>query len=284
MIIDETIHFLRRTMAIAAVGLLGAYLTGPAIAQAPTATLPTTATQPPSVSLADGYVLGSGDVIEVAVLGRDEYRARVQVQVDGTVQLPYINSLLASNRTLLELRNDVRTKLISGGFFTDPVVSVVVATYASRYVVVLGQVGTPGIVPIDRAYHMSELLARVGGTRDSGADVLTLRRANGEELQLPIERVAIGGGEDDPIVNPGDKVYVGPAEIFFITGQINSKGPLKLAPGMTLQMALAQAGGVTDRGSEKRVKISRKGKFLPDITPSTPIKAGDVISVGERFF
>ena len=38
--------------------------------------------------LADGYILGAGDIIEVAVVGRDEYKARVQIQVDGTVQLP----------------------------------------------------------------------------------------------------------------------------------------------------------------------------------------------------
>lgn len=238
---------------------------------------------PQTVTLSDGYVLGPGDVIEVAVLGREEYHPRVQVQVDGTIQLPYINSIPASNRTVLQLRSDIRAKLVAGGFYTDPAVSVIVATYASRYVVVLGQVSQPGIVPVDRAYRMSELLARVGGPKETGADVLTLRRASGEEIQLPIERVAIGGGDDDPIVNPGDKIYVGAAETFYVSGQVRTGGKLTLAPGMTVQMALAQAGGLTDRGSDKRIKITRKGVVMSG-TLSTPVKAGDVITVGERFF
>jgi polysaccharide biosynthesis/export protein len=269
-----------RLGTIGAVSVVACLWAAPAMSQTP-ATMPKAGT--PTVTLSDGYVLGPGDVVEIAVLGRDEYRPRVQVQVDGTIQLPYIDSIQASNRTVLQLRGDVRSKLIAGGYYTDPAVSVIVVTYASRYVVVLGQVGTPGIVPVDRAYRLSELLARVGGPKETGADMLVLRRASGEEIKLPFERVAIGGGDDDPIVNPGDKVYVGPAETFYVSGQVRSGGKLTLAAGMTVQMALAQAGGLTDRGSDKRIKITRKGQVISG-TLATPVLPGDVITVGERFF
>ena len=96
----------------------------PAPAAAPAATTPT-----PTISLADGYVLGVGDTIEVSVLGRAEFAARVQVQVDGTIQLPYLKSVPASNMTVLKLREDIRRRLQAGGFYTDPVVNVVVASY-----------------------------------------------------------------------------------------------------------------------------------------------------------
>jgi len=130
---------------------------------------------------------------------------------------------------------------------------------------------------------MSELLARVGGPKDTGANMLTLRRANGEEIKLSFERVAIGGGDDDPIVNPGDKIYVGAAETFYVSGQVRAAGKLTLAAGMTVQMALAQAGGLTDRGSDKRIKITRKGQVIAGDL-ATPVLPGDVITVGERFF
>ena len=260
-----------RALCLAIVAMVGGMAgSSIAVAQSSSAPVPVATPAASTLTLSDGYVLGPGDVVEVSVLGRDEYKGRVQVQVDGSIQLPYIKSLMATNRTVLQLRGDIRAKLVEGGYYTDPVVSVIVATFASRYVVVLGQVGNPGIVPVDRAYHMSELLARVGGPKDSGADVLTLRRANGEEIQLPIERVAIGGGADDPIVNPGDKVYVGAAPTFYISGQVKGPGKLPLSQGMTVQMALAQAGGVTDRGSEKRIKITRAGAVLNSVTPLTP--------------
>lgn len=237
----------------------------------------------PAISLGDGYVLGIGDVIEVALVGPGDYSARVQVQNDGTVPLPYIGSIEVKDKTVLQVRDAVARKLLEGGYYKDPVVSVVVATYASRYVVVLGQVGTPGIVPIDRAYRLSEVLARVGGTRETGADIVTLRRPDGQELNLPIERVAIGGVDSDPPVNPGDKIYVGPAPTFYIYGQVRTAGNYKVAPGMTVRMALGQGGGLTDRGSEKKVKLFRGGEEVK-IDMTTQIKGGDVLVVGERFF
>ena len=61
---------------------------------------PATAELAKTVSFADGYVIGTGDVIEVAVLGRQDFSGRIQVQVDGTVQLPLIGDVPAANRTV----------------------------------------------------------------------------------------------------------------------------------------------------------------------------------------
>lgn len=249
----------------------------PALAQAPAAAAP-------AVSLTEGYVLGPGDVVEVSVLGRDEFRPRVQVQVDGTIQLPFINTLQAQNLTVLQLRERVRQQLKDGGYYADPVVAVNVATYASRYVIVLGEVGAPGLVPVDRAYRVSEILARVGGAKDNGADVLSLRRASGEELTLNLRAIATGGDADDPIVNPGDKLFVPTAETFYIYGQVTAPGTYKVDRDMSLRKALARGGGLTSLGSEKRVKVFRGGEEIVRFKPNDMIKGGDVVVVGERFF
>jgi polysaccharide biosynthesis/export protein len=238
----------------------------------------------PSVSLSDGYVLGPGDVIEVSLLGREDYKARVQVQTDGTIQLPYLNSIPVANKTVLQLREDIASGLKRGGFFTSPLVSITVATYASRYVVVLGEVTNPGVVPIDRAYRASEILARVGGAKATASDTLTIRRASGQELQLPVERIAVGSAADDPVVEPGDKIYLAAAPTFYIYGQVNAPGTFKVQPGMTLRMALAQGGGLSDRGSEKRIKVFRAGKEITRQGLDATVMGGDVIVAGERFF
>lgn len=234
--------------------------------------------------LAEGYVLGKGDVVEVVVLGRDEFRPRVQVQNDGTIQLPFLGSVPAAEKTVLTLRDDVTKALKSGGYYANPIVNVAVVSYASRYVIVLGEVGAPGLVPIDRAYRVSEILARVGGPRDSGADTLSIRRANGEEIQLALRDIATGTTDQDPFVNPGDKLFVPPAKTFYIYGQINAPGTYKVEREMTLRMALARSGGMTSMGSEKRVKVFRDGTEIKKFNINDPIKGGDVIVVGERFF
>lgn len=236
------------------------------------------------VSMADGYVLGVGDVVEVSVLGREEFNPRVQIQNDGTLQLPFLGTVKASDLTILQFRENVRQALIRGGYYASPVVNVAVASYASRYVTVLGEVATPGIVPIDRSYHLSEILARVGGPRGTASDQVKVTRENGEELELSIRESATSGGDKDPEISPGDKIYVPAAKTFYIYGQVNAPGTYQIDRDMTLRKALARGGGLTPMGSEKRVKVFRNGEEIKKFDPSEPIIDGDVVVVGERFF
>lgn len=272
------------------------FLAGQAVAQDQgSASVPPIAAAPPppaaaaapaagALTLNEGYVLGAGDIIEVSIIGRNDFSGRVQVQVDGTVQLPYISTIPAANRTILQFRDDVKNALVAGGYFANPAVQVVVASYASRNVTVLGEVATPGIVPVDRAYRVSELLARVGGARATAADDITLTRSSGEVLTLDIRTVSTGGPDQDPIVNPGDKLFIAAAEQFYIYGQVNGPGTYKVDRAMTLRMALARGGGLTPLGSERRVRVIRDGQEIRTFRLNDPVRGGDVIVVGERFF
>ena len=54
---------------------------------------------------------------------------------------------------------------------------------------------------------------------------------------------------------------------------------------MTVRMAIAKAGGLTETGSEKKVKINRKGEKLKDVKiDGTIVEPGDILTVGERLF
>ncbi len=250
-----------------------------------TAPAPAPAKAPASpVTLNDGYVLGVGDVVQVSVLGRAEYDVRAQVQTDNTIQLPYIGNISATSKTILQLRDEVRQKLLSGGYYSDPAVNVSVVTYASRYVIVLGEVGSPGIVPIDRAYRMSEIIARAGGSKGGAVDEITLTRANGQIINLSMQAVATSADDADPIVNPGDKVYVAPPKTYYIYGQVASPGNYTIDRGMTLQKAIARSGGLGSLGSIHRITITRDGKEIKKFPLSGVIQDGDVIVIGERFF
>lgn len=254
---------------------------GPALAQAPARG--TAAAPAPATTLSDGYVLGPGDVIEVNVLGREEFRPRVQVQVDGTVQLPYLHSVKAAELTIIQFREQVNKLLREGGFYTDPVVNVAVVSYASRYVTVLGEFGTPGLVPVDRLYRVSEILARAGGAKPTAGDEILLRRADGQELRLQVADVARGGANEDPYVQPGDKLFLAAAPIYYIYGQVGAPGAYKVERGMTVRMALARGGGLTERGSASKVSVYRKGQKVK-ANMDMQLSDNDTIFVGERFF
>lgn len=231
----------------------------------------------------EGYILGAEDVVQVDVLGRSDFSAKSKVGTDGRIQLPLLGAIPASNRTVLQLRNEIRVALQKGGFFTQPIVEVQVSSYASRYVTVLGAVATPGLIPVDRAYRLSEILARVGGVRESGADYLTVRTKTGER-NYTVKDLATGNESLDPYVQPGDKIYSPTADIFYIQGQVKSPGNFRLTPKMTLSMALARGGGITDLGSSSSIKITRNNAEMRVRDLNAEILPNDIIDVGEGWF
>jgi polysaccharide export outer membrane protein len=234
-------------------------------------------------TLAQEYVLGPGDVVEVSVLGREDFRTRTRVRPDGTILLPFLGEVAAGNRSTTELGQAVQTALRSGGYYANPVVNVEIVSYASRYITVLGSVTTPGLVPIDRAYRLSEIIARVGGAREGGADYVILTNASGEERRFTIEAIATGTASEDPFVAPGDKVYVPKAQQFFIYGQVTNPGAFPIMPEPTLRKGVAAGGGVSATGTHRRIKVYRGGRQV-ELGLTDAIQPGDVIVVGERLF
>lgn len=232
-----------------------------------------------------GYVIGPDDVIEVSVLGQPEFTTRARVRTNGAIALPFLGELTVSGQTAITLSQLVAGKLKAGGYYASPVVNVDIVGFSSRYVIILGDIAQPGLQPVDRAYRLSEVIARAGGLRESGADFVLLRRQTGEELKVPFVTLASGGMDQDPLVEPGDKIYVPSAELYYIYGQVGAPGqyPIKGNTAMTVRMALARAGGIGPNGSAKRIKVFRNGEETK-IKMDEPIKPGDVLVVGERLF
>jgi polysaccharide export outer membrane protein len=236
------------------------------------------------VAAGEEYRLGTGDVVEVNLLGREDFKTRSRIRPDGSILLPFLGSVTAAQRTPTELGEAVAGALRSGGYYASPVVSVDIVSYASQYITVLGAVANPGLVPIDRAYRLSEIMARVGGIRAGGADHVVLRPATGAEQRYAMKTLATGDASQDPLVSPGDKVYVPDAELFYIYGEVNAPGAYPMMAEPTLRKALARGGGVKATGTHRRVKVYRQGQQVraPDL--AVAVRPGDVIVVGERLF
>ncbi|MGF9692656.1 MULTISPECIES: polysaccharide biosynthesis/export family protein [unclassified Rhizobium] len=73
----------------------------------------------------------------------------------------------------------------------------------------------------------------------------------------------------------------------FVMGEVGRPGQYSYVPGMTVQNAVAIAGGFTPRGNQRDVDVTRKlnGRSLTGRTTiSSPVLAGDTIYVRERLF
>ena len=238
----------------------------------------------PAAKVDSGYILGPGDVIEVEVLGQADFgKARVKLQPDGTVPLPAIGTIVAGGRTVQQLASQIEQKLVQAQYYKNPTVNVDIVSYASRYVIALGAVAQPGLVPIDRPYRLSEVIARVGGLKDGAADYVVLTSANGLQQKISVDALSRGGPGADPMVSPNDKLFVPTAETFYIYGQVNAPGAYPISERMTVRQALARGGGLTAMGSEGRLTVYRGGTKLR-LSLDSLLRPGDTIVVGERLF
>ena len=139
---------------------------------------------PPVVSESSQYPLGPQDVIEYNVLGTND-RVRSRIDADGTIQTNLGGRMTAAGRTPRELGIEIAKALKAGGFYADPVVNVEILGYGSRYVTALGSFVSPGLVPLNREFHLSEILARIGGVRADAADYVIVRSDGAPGQALP---------------------------------------------------------------------------------------------------
>ena len=86
-------------------------------------------------------------------------------------------------------------------------------------------------------------------------------------------------------IRDGDTIFVPKAERFFVVGLVRNPGSYALEPNMTVLQALSLAGGVTERGSSRRLRVTRvvdgKRKEI-DVKATDLVEAGDTITVRQR--
>lgn len=89
------------------------------------------------------------------------------------------------------------------------------------------------------------------------------------------------------LVNPSVNISVLEFRPFFIGGEVRSPGSYPVQPGLTIDKAIALAGGLTDRASIRRIFIVKSGQSSTDKLKgslSDVVGPGDTINIQEGFF
>jgi polysaccharide biosynthesis/export protein len=87
--------------------------------------------------------------------------------------------------------------------------------------------------------------------------------------------------------DPSVAVEIDTYRPFFVLGEVTFPGQYPYVPNMTVENAIAIAGGFTPRASKDRVTVTRKLQGVPTRTKLPlryPLRPGDTIEVSERWF
>jgi polysaccharide biosynthesis/export protein len=249
----------------------------------------------PTVAVSDDrrlVQLGPGDQITLEVYGQPDMNSTLYVGDDGTISVPLAGQVKVSGLTPVIAAKRVESALISGQFLVAPHVTIALLVGKSQRVSVLGEVRTPGRYSIDPNTSVFDLLAQAGGTTQDSADVIDVSRteADGRVTHYTIDLKASdrNGATSAQKLESGDEIMVPRAEQFYIYGEVTTPNKYRIERGMTVVEAIARAGGVTPRGSERRVDIKRIGKdgnyVVRHAKASDLVEPNDVIRVKESIF
>jgi polysaccharide export outer membrane protein len=240
-----------------------------------------------------GETLGPGDLIRVVVFQRPELTTEARISAQGTLVVPLVGEVPVVGRTPTQAGAAIAERLRKGQFVIRPQVSVNLVEVRSRRVSVLGYVARPGSFGLDgTTLTLSDALAQAGGIDKDGSDtviVMTRRNGRSEKLEIDVPAIYLTGNlSHDVELASGDTVFVPSAPVFYIYGAVQRPGEYRLQAHTSVRNAITLGGGLSPRGTERRVDIHRRmpdGTVKPhDAELSDPVEPDDIIKVGESIF
>jgi polysaccharide export outer membrane protein len=244
--------------------------------------------------------LGPGDVLMISVTPGFEATAAVPVRQrvsdQGTIDLPLVGGIAVKGMTLTEVEAGIKQAYVPN-HYRQAIVNVELVEPDAARVMVLGEVATPGLIPLRRT-ERNLLIAvdRAGGSTKSASGRVVLRR-----LREPNACQALNLRDPNDLrtalamepLQSGDMVYVEPAQpnTVFVGGLVVAGGPQVYPTGtkVTALQALAAAGGPRpdllateatlirrNDGKDVHVKLN-VDRMARGLEPDFELAAGDIL-------
>ena len=243
------------------------------------------------------YIVRLQDVLNITVFNQKDLSGKYTVDSDGTFMFPLVGRVRAGGQVLRDVEQELR-RMLADGYVRAPQIAVSIENARTGTVYVLGEVKTPGTYPLAAETTVLDVLARAGSTTDRASDVALVTRPHGgpvgadglpgpETLKVSLSSLQTGSSALDVQLRDGDRIFIPRVADVYVAGQVKNPGGFALREQLTVLQALALAGGVTDRGSQGRIKIirqvgTRKTELKAALTDL--LKPGDTVVVGERLF
>jgi polysaccharide export outer membrane protein len=247
------------------------------------------------------YLIGAQDQLKISVYDADELTGIYRVDADGFITFPLLNRIAVAGLTLAEFQDRLRT-MLAAGYIRNPQVRVDIEEYKSQSVYVSGEVRAPGEIRMTGTMTLMKALAQTGSPLSSASSELTIARQkrpspggaplgatpppDADVIRVNWRDLETGQSVDVPLQD-GDVIYVGKAQTFYITGYVRTAGSYVLEPGMTVEQAIALAGGLTEKGTFRGIKATRliKGKSTEvQLNVEDRVQPNDVITIKQRWF
>lgn len=244
--------------------------------------------------------LGPGDIVRISVYGQEDLETVARISADGTIAFPLLGAINVGGLSVRDAEQRIADELVSRQLVRDPQVTVFVETSRAaevESVTILGNVSRPGRYPINAmsdagAENVASLIALAGGLNEDAADFLILTRIeDGKARTVKVflrDLLERGDLSQNYVVKQGDIAFVPRMEEFFVYGEVRNPGVYRLRSGMTVIQALSASGGLTERGTDKGIVVTRRSEDGKtgniDVGMNDLLQPDDVLIIKEGLF
>lgn len=177
------------------------------------------------------------------------------VDQKGSIYVPYAGEIPAAARTLPEIQQAIVARLRNRAI--EPQVVVSLDQQHSSVVSVLGDVNTPGVLPLNSVgERLLALVARAGGPKFEAIESYVTLQRDGKRVKVLLSRV---------VHDPRENIFIRPNDVIFVTREAPSFTALGAlnqnvfgfnseitfaVETLTLSQAIGKAGGLNDQQSD----------------------------------
>jgi len=239
------------------------------------------------------YVISPGDVLDISVFGAPDLSQKTSVNSSGNIYMPLVNYVHIGGMRVDEAQGVVEQAYFKTGVLKNPHVSITVTSYASG-VVLMGEVGRPGIYPIVGSGKLFDILAEAGGpTATAGQLVAITHKGSSEPETVFLTNDPARSMQANVPVQQGDTIIVSKAGVIYVVGEVLSpNGFLMDEKGQyTVMKAVAMAHGLTKFAKPAKARIVRReaggeqaidiplDKILVSQAKDVPMQSNDILFV-----
>lgn len=205
-----------------------------------------------------GYALDVGDVLQIQLVGQNDYIEEFPISSDGSVSLPDIGKIIIAGLSLDDASQLIKSKVNAAFIGTEAFINL--SEIRDVNILVTGNAKNPGIYTLTGNSNILHAIFAAGGISEFGSlREVDLIRDNKVIESLDVYDLLIEGKYNiEKRLRSGDVIFVQPRKnIVTIDGAVNRPAKYEASDGQNLNSIINYANGITRNADRENISLER---------------------------
>tara|TARA_B100001769_G_scaffold264997_1_gene249800 strand:- start:1528 stop:3354 length:1827 start_codon:yes stop_codon:yes gene_type:complete len=218
-----------------------------------------------------GYMLDKGDVLQIQLVGQNDFNEELLINSDGSISFPDIGQIIVAGLSLDEASRLIQSKVSSAFIGTEAFINL--AGIRDVNILVTGNAQNPGIYTLTGNSNILHAISASGGISEYGSlREINLLRNNTIIESLDVYDLLIDGQYNlKKRLRSGDVIFVEARKnIVTIDGAVNRPAKYEVSDEQNLDSIIKYANGISRTADRENFSLER---ILDGTLKSIPVRS-----------